>query len=76
MPTIAVIDGIRIMMFLNNHDPPYFHVRADAFKAQFDIATGRMIKGRLDRRSLLKVQEWTELNRDLLMQTWHKLRQR
>jgi hypothetical protein len=45
-------------------------------RAKFDIATGDMIKGRLDKRTIRKVQKWTEYNRDMLMQAWMEFRQR
>ncbi len=70
MPTIAIIDGIVILMYWDDHTPPHFHVMKDDFRAKFEIATGQMLSGQLDRRSLRKVQEWTELNRDLLMTAW------
>lgn len=70
MPTITIIDGIRILMYLNDHTPPHFHVRFGGTKGKFDIATGQLLSGRVDRRTAAKVQEWTELNRDLLMRNW------
>jgi Domain of unknown function (DUF4160) len=76
VPTIIIIDGIRIEIFLNDHDPPHFHVRMGGMRAKFDIATGDMIKGRLDKRTIRKVQKWTEYNRDMLMQAWMEFRQR
>jgi len=76
MPTLAIIDGIRILMFLNDHGPPHFHVRMAGRKGKFDIATGRMISGTLDRRTIAKVQAWTESNRDLLMKSWTECQKR
>jgi len=26
-PTIAIVDGVRIMMFNNDHNPPHLHAR-------------------------------------------------
>jgi hypothetical protein len=71
MPTIAIIDGIVILMYWDDHAPPHFHVLKDAMRAKFEIATGAMLGGQLDRRSLRKVQQWTELNQDLLMTAWN-----
>ncbi len=74
MPTVIIIDGIRIEIFTNDHPPPHFHVRFGQMRAKFDIATGNMIKGRMDKRTVRKVKQWTEFNRDLLMQVWIKSR--
>ncbi len=76
MPTLAIIDGIRILMYLNDHDPPHFHVRFGELRARIEISSGRMMSGRLDRRSLRKVQAWTELNRDLLSEAWKQCQSR
>lgn len=76
MPTIAIIDGIRIEIFTNDHPPPHFHVRFSRMRAKFDIASGVMIGGRLDNRSIRKVQRWTEFNRDGLMRVWISSRPR
>jgi hypothetical protein len=70
VPTIEIVDGIRILMYLNDHAPPHFHVRFGDMKGKFVIATGELLSGNLDRRTLKKVQAWTELNRDLLMTKW------
>ena len=74
MPTVIIIDGIRIEIYTDDHPPPHFHVRFGGRRAKFDMATGAMIKGRLDKRSMRKVQRWIEMNRDLLMQVWNDSR--
>ena len=71
MPTIAIIDGIRIMMYWDDHAPPHFHAWLGDMDAMFEIATGRMLRGRLDRRSVYKVQQWAEHNREMLMAAWN-----
>ena len=71
MPTIAVIDGIVILMYWNDHAPPHFHVRKDGMKGKFEFATGQMLSGQLDRRTQRKVQLWTSLNQELLTQAWN-----
>jgi Domain of unknown function (DUF4160) len=70
MPTLIIIDGIRIMMYLDDHHPPHVHAWKNGLDAQFEIATGQIMEGRLDRRTIGKVQKWIELNRDLLFEAW------
>ena len=70
MPTIIILDGIRIEIYTDDHPPPHFHVRAGRMRAKFDIATGELLRGSLDKRSLRKVRQWMELNGDSLMQVW------
>jgi hypothetical protein len=76
MPTIAIIDGISILMWPNDHNPPHFHVRFAGRTGKFDIATGRMIKGTLDRKTVRKLQSWTFANQDMLLQAWTNFRPR
>ena len=71
MPTLAIIDGIRILMYLNDHAPPHFHVEFGDEMAVFDIASGRMVRGNLNRRSRRRVEQWTEQHRDQLMTAWN-----
>ena len=71
MPTLAIIAGISVLMWPNDHDPPRFAGR----RGKFDIATGRMIEGTLDRKAIKKVQAWTMSNQAMLSQAWNNLRQ-
>ena len=70
MPVIAVIDGIRIVLYWGDHAPPHFHAWVGSSDAMFDLATGRLLKGQLDRRSIRRVQQWTERSQDFLMTEW------
>jgi hypothetical protein len=70
MPTVIIIDGIRIEIFTDDHPPPHFHVKVGGMRAKFDIASGTLLKGSLDKRSMRKVRQWMTLNGDLLMQVW------
>ena len=76
MPTLAIIDGISILMWPNDHDPPHFHVRFAGRTGKFDIATGRMIRGTVDRRTVKKVQAWAIANQAMLLQAWNNSRSR
>ena len=70
MPTVVFVDGIRIVIYPDDHAPPHFHAWKDGRDAKFEIETGRLISGAMDRGSIRKVQRWTALNGDLLMKVW------
>ncbi len=36
MPTIAIIDSIRIMMYFKDHIPPHFHAEYNEFEVLID----------------------------------------
>ena len=71
MPTLAIFDGIRILMYLNDHAPPHFHIRKAEQKAAMEIVSGRLMQGQLDRGTLRKVQAWREVNQSALLQAWN-----
>ncbi len=70
MPTLALFDGISILMYLNDHPPPHFHVRKAEQMASFEIETGRLMAGKLDRGTERKVQAWRALNISSLRAAW------
>jgi hypothetical protein len=47
MPVVAIVDGMLIMFFFNDHDPPHFHVDCGDFRAKVSIATLKIIDGAL-----------------------------
>lgn len=57
-------------MFFNDHLPPHFHALYGNFSAQISISTGEIINGELPKRAIKLVQDWTELNREELMENY------
>lgn len=72
MPEICRFYGIIITMFMQEHNPPHFHVRYNEFRAIVDIKTGT-IKGTLPRRALGLVYDWLDLHLDDLMANWERI---
>jgi Domain of unknown function (DUF4160) len=70
MPTLIIIDGIRIVMYPSDHPPPHVHAWKNGRDAQFEIATGRVMEGQMDRKTIRTVQAWITLNQDLLFEAW------
>jgi hypothetical protein len=52
MPTIAVVDGILIILYFNDHAPPHFHARGAEFHARIRIDDGSVLdtEGRISPR--------------------------
>src|SRR4051812_24711937 len=44
MATIAVVDGVKIMLYANEHPPPHFHAKFAEFQAVM-ISTGLLSPG-------------------------------
>jgi uncharacterized protein DUF4160 len=76
MPTIAQIDGIRIMMFQSDHDPPHFHPFGADFEAKLAIDPFAVMesRGRLRARDLLLIRNWAVTHRSAVSENWLRAR--
>ena len=74
MPTVAIIDGIRIMFFWNDHPPPHFHVEFAEHRGQVSIETMELMEGSLPAAKLATIRTWGESHREELMECWEKCR--
>ena len=59
-------------MYMNEHNPPHFHVWYEDYKAIITIKDG-IITGSLPRRALNLVYEWLDLHQDELLENWSRL---
>ncbi len=72
MPEISKFYGIIIYMYIDDHNPPHFHVWYDEYQAEVTIKDG-IVRGEMPRRALRLVYEWLDLHRDELMENWERL---
>ncbi|WP_289225525.1 DUF4160 domain-containing protein [Bacteroides acidifaciens] len=72
MPEISRFYGIIITMFINEHNPPHFHVEYQDYKAMITIEDG-IVMGALPRRALNLVYEWLDLHKDELLENWKRI---
>ena len=70
MPEICRFLGIVISMYFNEHNPPRFHVRYNAYRAVMDIRTFNVLDGMLPARVRGLVEEWAELHQVELLAMW------
>lgn len=70
MPEICRFLGITIAMYFDDHNPPYFHVHYNEYRALMEIQTLNIISGSLPARIRGLVEEWAESNQDVLMTMW------
>ena len=69
MPEISRFLGIVIAMYYRDHAPPHFHALYGDHEVTIEIATG-LVNGDFPKRALAHVQEWRNLHKDELAQTW------
>jgi hypothetical protein len=75
MPAISKFYGIVIFMNYNDHDPPHFHARYQDQEVIVEIETG-VVRGKMSRRALRMVFEWSEKYHEELMRNWELARAR
>jgi len=73
VPTIITINGVKIMIFADDHNPPHFHARFGEHVAQIRIADLAVINGSLPRAKLQTVVTWAGMNQAMLAAHWARL---
>ena len=58
MATVAVVDGVKIMLYANEHPPPHFHAKFAEFHAVIDIDKLAIIRGSLPPSKSHAVIHW------------------
>jgi hypothetical protein len=76
MPTIAIVEGVRIMIHLKDHLPPHLHAMFSGFEAQISIVTGDVLHGSLPPAKLKTVQRWLDAHREQVAYIWDEIRAR
>lgn len=73
MPTVAIVDGVAIRLYPDEHPPPHFHAVFAEFAAQIRIAPPEVLRGSLPASKLKAVLSWAKENREGLMDAWTAL---
>lgn len=74
MPLIAEFDGIKVLMYYRDHDPPHFHVEYGEEEALLRIADMQIIAGQLPARVQRQVTAWAQPRQAALALNWVKCR--
>ncbi len=72
MPTIAVVDGVKIQMFYNDHTPAHFHAILGDAEALVAIRDLDVIRGLLPPAKMRRVLAWARENQGALALNWLK----
>jgi hypothetical protein len=75
MPEICRFYGIIIFMNYNDHEPSHFHARYQEQEVIIEIQTG-IVQGKMSRRALRMLFEWSEIYREELIENWERARER
>ncbi|MEX0611540.1 MAG: DUF4160 domain-containing protein [Pirellulales bacterium] len=74
MPRISEFYGIIIEMYWSDHNPPHFHAKYAEHRAEIDIRTLGILRGRLPAKAAGLVTEWASLHQDELLAQWERAR--
>jgi len=73
MPTFFIIEGVKICLFFDDHNPPHFHAFIAEYEAVIEIYSLEFIRGDLPKNKKQKILKWAELNREELIEIWDDL---
>lgn len=73
MPTIDIVDGIKMRVFNGDHRPPHFHAVYNEYEALIIIETGDIYAGNLPKRQLKVAKNWLAENSYWVMEIFWEL---
>jgi len=74
-PTIALVSGVRIIIYPKDHLPPHLHAQFAGREAMISILTGDVLEGSLPRAQARAVQAWLARRRGQAAYVWREIRE-
>jgi hypothetical protein len=74
MPTIAIVAGVRIVIWPRDLFPPHVHALLADREALISILTGEVLQGSLPPAKQKAVQAWLDANRVRVAYVWGEIR--
>jgi hypothetical protein len=75
MPVVAIVAGVRIVFYFNDHEPAHFHAIYDADEMRVRVADLAVIEGDLPMAKRRAVLAWAAACQDALALAWVRCRQ-
>jgi hypothetical protein len=73
MPTIKIIDSIKIDIYSREHLPPHFHALYAEYEELIEIESLNTYIGKIPVAQRKKVMDWAKHNQDYLMGIFKQL---
>lgn len=73
MPTIKIIDAIKIDIYMREHPPPHFHAIYAEYEELIEIESLNTYIGKLPKAQRKKVTNWASDNKDYLLDIFKQL---
>ena len=72
MPLIKNLDGIRIYIFYNDHEPPHLHCYEGGTVTVITLQ-GNIIRGKISKNKEKKAINWIKENNNMLVGKWNEI---
>ena len=76
MPTIKILNSIKIDVYSREHPPPHFHAIYSEFEELIIIDSLETYQGKLPIAQRKKVIEWVKDRKDILLENFKRLNPR
>lgn len=76
MPTIKIIDSIKIDVYSREHLPPHFHALFAEYEELIEIETLKTFVGFIPKTQRKKVTDWATKNKSYLLEVFKQLNPR
>jgi hypothetical protein len=73
LPTLKIIDSVKINLYSREHPPPHFHAIFADYEALIKINDFTIYAGMLPKPQLDKVINWAKDNQGMLMKNFIRL---
>ena len=73
MPTVAVVDAVKIQFYPDEHPPPHFHAIIAEFTAQVGIDPVLILRGSLPPNKVGVVLSWARQRQSELLMAWNAM---
>jgi hypothetical protein len=73
MPTVAIVEGVKIQFYAREPPPPHFHAVFAEHRAQIAIDTLEVMNGSLPPARLSVVVSWAASRHEALVRAWEAM---
>jgi Domain of unknown function (DUF4160) len=68
VPVVAIVEGVKIVFYANEHPPAHFHALIAEHRAVVDIVGLKIVAGSLPAAKRSKVLSWAAQRKDALLE--------
>jgi hypothetical protein len=73
MPTVANLDGVKIVIHNGDHRPPHIHAIYSEYETLIEVETMKAQAGYLPAKQLKKAIDWLTGNQELALSVFYEL---